>query len=147
MKPASIRKFDWLYWASVIIGLSGLAIGWDTINAQVSSELAATGDEELGSAITSGAIIVGAVVGAAISIAIWFLISVLRIELGKWVLIAMVLWTLVTLPGGIELAGGFSLMHVPSIVSTALTIAAIWFLFQPDAKAWFAEKRTGRPED
>ncbi len=144
MKPESIRKFDWLYWASVVVGLSGLVVGWDTINAQVSTELAANGNAQLGEDFAVGALVIGAIVGAAISIALWLLISVLRIEFVKWVLIAMVLWTVITMPGGIELAGGFGLMHVPAVLSTLLTIVAIWFLFRPDAKAWFADKRSGK---
>ncbi len=137
-KPDSIRKFDWLYLGSVVVGLLGLALNWGSVSGQVNAEL--------GADTANVALIGGLVLGTGISVALWFLVSVLRIELVKWVLIVMVLWTLVTMPIGIASAGGLGLTNITGIVSTIMTIAAIWFLFQADAKAWFAEKRGGNRE-
>lgn len=141
MKPDSIRKFDWLYLASIVAGLLGIAIGWDTMTELVDAQLTASGAEGMGEGLRMSAMIGVALLGAAISFALWFLISALRVELIKWILILMVAWTLVTMPASFAKVGGFGPMHVPGAVSTILTIAAIWFLFRPDAKAWFAEKR------
>ncbi len=37
----------------------------------------------------------------------------------------------------------FDATMVWGLVSTVMTVLAIWFLFQPDATAWFAEKKGG----
>ena len=43
------------------------------------------------------------------------------------------------------MAGGLlsGLNLVFTLIGNVMTLAAIYFLFQPDAKAWFAEKRGG----
>ncbi|MBX7494697.1 hypothetical protein K3172_02365 [Qipengyuania sp. 6B39] len=146
MKPDSIRKFDWLYWASVIVGLLGLLLSWDMLTEMTAAELASSGVSADAGDFAMATILGGAAFGLALNAALWFLISVLRIEVVKWVLVAMLAWTLFTFPAGIEMAGGFSLMQVPGVIGTALLAAAIFFLFRPDAKAWFAEKR-GRGGD
>lgn len=141
-KPDSIRKFDWLYLGSIAVGLIGLALSWSTVTGQMDAQMEAAGTE-LGSGTATAALIGGLVIGTGVSLAIWFLISVLRIELIKWVLIVLVLWGLVTLPAGIQATGGIGMQNITGIISTIMSIAAIWFLFRPDAKAWFAEKRGG----
>ena len=141
MKPASIRKFDWLYLASIIVGLAALAIGWDAVNAQVVAELAGTGDEELGGTIVSVVIVIGALIMVALGLAIWSAISIWRVEFMKWVVVALVVYSLWTLPQAFMTEGAFTGVNLVSLLSTVLTAAAAWFLFQPDAKAWFDEKR------
>ena len=138
-KPDSIRKFDWLYLGSIVVGMIGLALGWGTLTEQMNQEFIAQGIEP-DSSIATGALIGGFAIGTAISLALWFLISVLRIEFVKWILVLFVLWSLVSLAGGIALSG-FDMIQISGIVSTIMSIAAIYMLFQPDAKEWFAAKR------
>jgi hypothetical protein len=40
-----------------------------------------------------------------------------------------------------------TLSLVLAVVQHLLTLASLWFIFQPDAKAWFAEGRTADPAD
>lgn len=141
MKPASIRKFDWLYWASIIVGLAALAIGWDAVQAEVLAELAGTGDEALGETIVSVVIIIGALIMVVLGLAIWSAVSIWRVEFMKWVVLALVAYSLWTLLQAFMTEGGLMGANLVSLLSTALTAAAAWFLFQPDAKAWFDEKR------
>ena len=84
MKPASIRKFDWLYWASIIVGLAALAIGWEAVQAEVLAELAGTGDEALGETIVSVVIVIGALIMVVLGLAIWSAISIWRVDFMKW---------------------------------------------------------------
>lgn len=136
MRPDSIKKFDMLYLGSVILGLINFALGYDIIYAQMEAELAGSGVEP-----NSAFLIAGILIGTAISIALWFLISRMRIEFIKWLLIVFLIWNLFSLPG--MFADGVQLIDMIGVAIFALQAAAIAFLFRPDAKAWFAEKRGG----
>jgi len=137
MKPASIKKFDMLYLGSIVVGLIGFAVNYGAIADQANAQLAAAGAEGMGSGIMIG----GLLLGVAISLALWFLVSVARIELVKWILAVFTAWSVLSLlrGAGSELTGSLNLVF--GVIGTVLNVAAIWFLFQPDAKAWFAEKR------
>lgn len=139
MKPASIRKFDLLYLGSIALSIVGFALGYGAMTEMVQTELAAAGAAAEVGAMSSGMLIGGILFGVAISVAIWFLISVLRIEIVKWLLIVLTVWGATYIPA--MFADGIQATDATSLVGTAMTIAAIYFLFQPDAKAWFAEKR------
>jgi uncharacterized membrane protein len=41
MKPAAIRKFDWLYLGSIAVGVLGFALTYGTLADSVSAELTA----------------------------------------------------------------------------------------------------------
>ena len=138
-KPASIKKFDYLYIGSVVIGLIGLIIGWDSLVALMDAEFAAQGLDPEGSFSTT-TIIAGFAFGTAISLALWFLISVLRIEFVKWILVLFTVWGVFSLVVGLATTG-FAVNQISGIISTIMSVAAIYMLFQPDAKAWFAAKR------
>ena len=137
MKPGSIRKFDWLYLGSIAVSLLGFVFNYDTIADQTNAELAAQGIEGL----STGVLIGGLLFGTAISLALWFMISILRIELAKWLLLLLTAWSVLTT--ATAAASVFDSSVAWGLISTIMTIVALWFLFQPDAKAWFAEKKGG----
>ena len=137
MKPASIKKFDLFYLGSVTLGLAGFALNYQTIIDQTNAEMAAQGVDGLG----AGIVIAGLLLGLAISLAIWFLISVLRIEFVRWILILLTGWSAFQLVRAFEVATKVDLAM--GLASTALTVISIYFLFQSDAKEWFVEKRGG----
>ena len=137
MKPASIRKFDWLYLGSVAIGLLGVALNDGATASLTEADLAGQGYADMG----AGVLIAGVLFGIAISLALWFMISVLRIGLAKWLLVVLTAWSVVT--SGVAIVTNFDATMVWGLVSTVMTVLAIWFLFQPDATAWFAEKKGG----
>jgi len=140
MKPASIRKFDWLYLGSVVIGLLGVALNYGAISSATEADLAGQGHAGMG----MGILIAGVAFGIAISLALWFMISILRIGLAKWLLVILTAWSVVT--SGVAIATTFDATMVWGLVSTVMTVLAIWFLFQPDATEWFAEKGGNGPE-
>lgn len=89
MKPASIRKFDWLYLGSIVIPIVGVVAGWEDMAATLGAEAAATGQAaEDVEAFSSGLALIFSVLVFAISFGLWFLVSVLRIEFtnGFWLL-------------------------------------------------------------
>lgn len=124
MKPVSVKKFDILYLGSVALGLIALALDFDNVVGGMSESLAAVSMFFL----------------VVISAALWFLVSVLRIEAVKWIIALFMAYSVYSF------ALGFSpeidLRLVLEILSTVMTLAAIYYLFRPDAKAWFSEKRS-----
>ena len=135
MKPASIKKFDLLYIGSIIVGLVGFALNYGAIVDQANAEMAAQGVEGVG----SGLIVASLLFGIVISLALWFLVSILRIELVKWIIALFTAWSVFSY--AISFDPEIDLSIIFGLVSTVMTLAAIYFLFQPDAKAWFEEKR------
>lgn len=136
MKPASVKKFDWLYLGSVAVGLLGVALNYQDLVAAADAEMAAQGVEGM---MSGGLLIVSLAFGVSISLALWFLVSVLKIELAKWVIALFTGWSVVSYIASFDTRMDLSI--VSGLVSTAMTIAALYYLFQPDAKAWFGEKR------
>ncbi len=137
MRPASIRKFDLFYLGSLALGVVNFFFGFDMMKAQAAAQLAA--NPSLAGLDAGTIMIVSFVIGLAINLGLWALISRLRIELVKWILVLFVLWGLVSLPALVS--NGITLIVALSLLTYALQIAAIVYLFKPDAKAWFAEKR------
>ena len=141
MKPDSIRKFDWLYLGSIAVSLIGVVLGWDAISAQMDAEMSRQGiglNESLGEA----AIFVSVGFGIAIGLALWALVFALRIEFVEWMLVALVVWSVFS-SLGVVTAGVFDLNLVLGLVSTIMSLIAVTYLFRPDAKAWFEERRSG----
>jgi len=131
MKPASIRKFDLFYLGSIGLSIIGFFIGYDALVAQVESQGAAQGV-----ALGPGVVIGGFAFSLALSLLLWWLTSAKRIALAKWIIVVFFVFGLFGLPSA--LAGGFSLMKSVNLLNVIAQAVAIWYLFQPDAKAWFA---------
>ena len=139
MKPASIKKFDMLYLGSIVVSLVGVVLGWDTMMADMNTQMSAQGTEMEGmEGIASGAAIGGLALGFAISLLLWALVSVWRVEFVKWILALFAAWGVVSLL--LSLGAGVTVATVFAIASTVMGVVAVYFLFQPDAKEWFASK-------
>lgn len=144
MKPKSIKLFDLLFLGSIVVSVIGLALNWGALSGVADAAVAEAGLSDGGGTFARIAIIAAALFFTLLYLAVWFLISVLRIEVVKWVLVALAAWTLISLPFDVAEMGGFSALMLPGIISAFLMVAAIPFLFRADAKAWFAEKRGTR---
>ena len=137
MKPAAIKRFDGLYLGAVALSLLATVMDFDDLRAAMEAELALRGAQSA----TDAAIIVGLAVSAAFSLALWFLISVLRIGLLKWIAALFAAYGVVAF----ALAVGeitFDLAAILSLLVVLMNVAAVYFLFTPEAKAWFAAKRS-----
>lgn len=129
-KPESIRKFDMLYLGSLVVTLVGFVFSYSDLTEQVRRESAAAGIE-----LGGGVLLVGIAFSMAISLLLWFLISKKRIEFVKWILILLLLWSLVSLPQAF--GDGLQAIDLMGLASTIMQVIAAYFLFRPDAKAWF----------
>lgn len=134
MKPESIKKFDYLYLGAIAVGIVAFLLGYGDTLAQVQQESAAAGFEMGG-----GLIIFGFLFGLGISLLLWYLTSPKGFVVAKWIIVALFVLGLIGIP---EIIGmPFGVVKILNLLSLAMQIGAIWFLFQPDANAWFARDK------
>ena len=140
MRPDSIRKFDMLWLGALALGVVQFFLGYGALKAEIETQLAGTA---MRAGTSDAALVGGFIFGIVISLALWFLVSRQRLEFVKWILILLFFWGLINLPSAF--AAGLTLMGALSIVAAIMQAAALYFLFRPDAKAWFAAR--GTPTD
>ena len=132
MRPDSIRKFDIFFLASVAMGAASSLLNYD---AQVES--LAQQWEPLGMADQSAAFILGAgVLGVLINMLLWYLASRMRQAWVKWVLVIFV--AIIAASVFSALGSGFGSVSITGLVTLLLRGIAVYFLFTPEAKEWFA---------
>jgi hypothetical protein len=142
MQPDSIRKFTLFYLGALAVSLVATFVGYDILMAQVEAQSAATG-----LAMGSGAIIGSIALNIAITLLLWYLAARKGFVVAKWIVVLLFLFTLVTSLPGI-LAGGLEVYEGISLLAVVLQAVAVYYLFQPDAKAWFSgERAAASPED
>lgn len=146
-KPDSMKKFDLFFWGSMAFSVIGMALGWEAIEKAMAAQEISAAQAALGEGALQTITVVGLVVGLLIYGVLWFLISVKRIEFTKWIYIALVAYGLIQLPASFELVGGFSAMHIPGVISTILSLLAIWMTFRPVSREWFAARNEGKVRD
>ena len=127
MRPQSIGNFDKLYLGSMALGLFNVVIGWETSMA----ELEATG-------MGFGIMIFGIAVGYGISLLLWYFISREASNVAKWILIVLTAIGVAAMP--LSLFALPTLEMILAVVVTGMQLVAIYFLFRPDAKAFFDNK-------
>ena len=136
MKPASIRRFDLFYLASLALLAAGFFISYDATVETLRAQSAEQG-LEVGAGFAIGLF----VVLLAIDLVLWFLVSRKGVSVAKWLLVVLLIIDLFGVPS--LLSGEFGAEKALSLLRIALEAVAITFLFQSDAKAWFG----GSPAD
>ena len=135
MRPASIQMFDKLYLGSLVVGLINFVLFFDDMVAMTQGDLAEIG---MGSGFMIGVF----VFGISISLLLWYFISRRASKVAKWILVVLTIWGLIGIPATLALPTVQMLM---SLLATALSLGSIYFLFTPDAKAWFDGDSTADP--
>jgi hypothetical protein len=128
-QPRSIKRFDLFYLSSIAVGTVGFFIGYDDTLRRLHEQTAGTG-MEMGAGFTTTTFIIG----LAITLLLWWLVSAKRSAVAKWILIVLSALSLLGLPGLFE---NLTLATILQLLSLALSLVAIYFLFQPDTKPWF----------
>lgn len=131
MKPASIRRFDLFFLASLALLVAGFFVSFDATVETLRAQTAAQG-LQLGGGFAIGLF----VVVLAIDLLLWFLVSRKGASVAKWLLVVLLIIDLFGLPS--LLTGELSAAKALSLLRIALEAVAIAFLFQGDAKAWFS---------
>ena len=147
MRPKSIVNFEIAALLAVLVSIVNSWLSWDRVMAVQQAKLVAQGQGKMIGMMSNLGIGV-----AVIIVLIWLLLIWLVGRKGspaaKW--IYAVLAVIFLIFGLVGLARGpvfGTVQYGLAIVWDLLTLASLWFLFRPDAKAWFAEGRTADPAD
>ena len=141
-KPAAIRNFTLLYLGAMVISLIASFMNMDSAAAAIDSQFAE--DPNIAAAGLDGSgstfLMVGLVVGALFNLLMWYLIAVQRLGFLKWVLVVLLAYNVVT--AIYAMTSGMAQIGIVGTVTLAMQAAAIYFLFTPEAKAWFAARKS-----
>ncbi|WP_033922325.1 hypothetical protein [Sphingomonas sp. 37zxx] len=133
MRPTSIVRFEQVYLAEVLLGVINWLLLWDTLNAAYASD-------PNGAMLGPGFLIGSLVFSLTISLLLWFFTARQGSNIARWILVIFLIVGLMStaysFAVGAEAPGISGFL---SVVATALQIAALYFLFRPDARAWFAD--------
>jgi len=133
MKPMSIRRFDLFYLASIALSVVTYVLSYGPMVASVQARTVVAGMQ-----LGAGTVIATMVLSVGLSLLLWFFASQRRAVVAKWIIVAFFVLGLTGIPGLI--AGEWTLLKTLSALNLLLEAVAIFYLFQPDAKAWFAER-------
>lgn len=137
MRPASITMFDRLFIGSLVLGLLNTALSYGSVMEQLKADPAVA---EMGMA-TPGFLIGAAAFGYGISLLLWFFISKKASNVAKWILTVLTVLGALMIP--LSITATPLVETIITLVLTALQLAAVWFLFRPDAKVWFEHGTKG----
>lgn len=131
MRPESIRRFDMFYLGSVALSVVDFVLEHDALMTRMETQSQAA-KVSLGAGFVNGLF----AVWIAFMLLLWFLASHKRVNIAKWIIVLLVVISLWGLPGLV--VGTFTTAKIISLLSFMLSWVAVYFLFRPDAKTWFA---------
>lgn len=141
MRPQSITRFDQLYLGSLALGVVNFVLNYDNAIAQLEADPATAGLATAGPGFMFGVLIVS----MGISLLLWWLAARGASNAARWILAVFTGIGLIGLP--LTLGQLPALQLVVTLVITAMQVAAMWFLFRPDAAAWFKHGSKGMDPD
>ena len=136
MRPKSIILFERLFLVSVALTALDAFLSFDDTLAQMKRDPAMV---SLGWG--AGTLTITAVLYVLVLLALYYFIARRASNLAKWVLTVIVLLGLSALPRSFALQSGAELVIV--VAGSLLALAAVVFLFLPDARNWLGSKPNG----
>lgn len=141
-RPPSIVLFEKLYLAVIVIGVIGVVLSWNSLNAMVTSQPGV-------SASTGSGILIGSLIfGFLIPLLLLYFIARRASNVAKWIFVVLTAFGvysfIATLSNPLVPKG---LLLGVNVVSLILTLYCAWLLFRPDAKAWLDSKGAEGPAD
>lgn len=135
MRPASITMFDRLYLGGLALGLVNFVVSYDTTMAQIAADPALSTFGGLPFLLGTMAI------SYTISLLFWYFIARRASNVAKWILVVLTAIGALSLPLSLTQMGTAQL--ILTLVVFGMQVVAVWFLFRPDAKAWFTPGAQG----
>ena len=131
-RPYSIVQFERFYLAALVIGLVNSALNWGVVQAQFASNPAA---QPFGPGVFVA--LVG--LGILIPLLLWYFVAHRASVVAKWILVLLFVLGAAALGRSI-VAGNFpgGLRGILGAATLVLQAVAVWVLFRPDTKPWFA---------
>ncbi len=138
-RPSSVDIGVKLIWAAIAVSLiSGLAT-FIMIDSIIDDQLEAAGASEAINADTvRSAVLVGAIFGLVISVAIYSLLAIFIGKGANWARIVFTVFTVIGVAGSVFGLGSQPLVLLfLTVIGLICNVAAVVFLFRADASAWF----------
>lgn len=135
-RPQSIIWFERSFLGAIGIGLVNAALNWSKVQTAV--------DATPGAGILPSGFLIGTmIVSLVINLLLWYFAAKRGAVVAKWIIVVFFAIGLLSLVR--VLVGGIAAptMNLFAYAALALQAVAVWMLFRPDAKAWFAGDRTG----
>ena len=143
MRPQSIVRFEQIYFAAMAVSLANTLVSFESTQSQLASDPASS---QLG--LGSGFLIATLAFSIGIMLLLWYLIARRASNVAKWILVVITGLGLAMMVGnGSALAAMAPLAMVLTLVSSALQIASLVFLFRRDATEWLTSKGQLAPAD
>ena len=139
-RPDSIRKFELFYLGALLVGLVAGFVSFGSTADAVDAQLARAGMEG-----GETFVLVSLGISLVFGLLMWFLIARKAIGFLKWLLLALLLYNVLAVP--LAMTSGLGTVSIIGVVVMAMQAAAIFFLFRPDAKEWFARRGAPASED
>jgi hypothetical protein len=133
MRPPSIVTFERFFFVSLLLSVIGFVVGYDAMLAQVAREPAMR-QFGLGAEVVIGAF----VLGMAVYLLLWFLIARRASNVAKWFL---TVFTAIGFLGFVYTAATARPLNPGmTLAYYVFALAAVRYLFMPDARAWLASE-------
>lgn len=133
MRPKSIVIFDWLFLSALVLSLINGVLSYSAIGLRFQSDPALAPMKSFAGPF----LLVSMVFGLAISLLLWFFISRRASDVAKWVLVAFTAFGILGVVQNLRQPTFGTTILAATVALTALQVAAVFFLFRPDARAWF----------
>ena len=141
MRPHSIVMFERLFLASLALSLLASILAFDAVVDEMTRDPAVQ-QMGLGGGFAAGVL----AIGLAIYLLLWFLIAHKASNIAKWILVVFVAVGVISLLISVTQAFTADLPTLLGLVTYALELAAVAFLFRSDAVAWLrGESETADP--
>ncbi|WP_336985321.1 hypothetical protein [Altererythrobacter aquiaggeris] len=139
MQPKSIVTFERLFFISLAIGLVSYFLNYDGALAEMQSDpnVTALG---VGGGFMTGIFVFSLV----INLLLWYFITRKASNIAKWIFVVLTVIGFIGIPGLFIV--DFSLAMLVTLIGYVLSIAMLYFLFQPDARAWFDNQDPADPD-
>ncbi len=133
MRPASVVRFEWCYLAAIVIGLINTALTWNSLRGIMGN------DPRISQSVITGTVIASVVFSYGLSLLLWYLTARRRSNVARMIVTVFFAIGLVSTLWSVSQTGyPMTLIGALGAVALLLQAAGIFFLFRPDANAWFA---------
>lgn len=133
MRPTSIIRFEQLFLISLAIGLINVILTWDTT-------LAAIQADPNSAALGPNFAYITTAFGFGINLLLWYLVARKAVGFVKWILLVLMVIGVLALPSSFAILPPLNLAI--GLALTVMQAIAVYMLFRPDAKKWFAGEKT-----
>ena len=132
MRPTSIKLFEILFLAGMLMSIASTWLGWDAVTSQARAQAD-------GAQVSDTFFLVFTAIAYAVPLILWYLVARRASNIAKWILtiffVAQAAFMLISLSRGAMPA---SLVDYLGLAVFVLVAVAIAMLFRADARAWLA---------